>query len=302
MKKAVIALWAAIILSIAPAMDALYNSFIYITNNFKDKPLTLDGRGWQKGQKIVPTYKTKMFKGSYKDIKYPGYRCKVSNALAIPPEWKCVADARIPVPSTVEQKIVKDKIKIWPGQTVKVGKVDRDLTSLKLMAWQKKVNVKNPDPSRLRPALSPVYPYEALATSISGPQGRIDLKVIAERVGLPRAYAISSAIAITGASTFGAVIGIIGAESILGIIPGVIVFGGWAAAFALPVVTTVSQKSGLLVVPKTKGDYSFSYKSKLRFGNIYKDVYITIGPKKEAEKVEKEDATMREEARTQEKD
>ena len=60
---------------------------------------------------------------------------------------------------------------------------------------------------------------------------------------------------------------------------GGIVVTGLAAVASLGIMTGLAQRSGLIVLPVVEGDYEVSYSSKLRFGNIYKDVYLTIEKK-----------------------
>lgn len=247
----------------------------------------------QTGEKIAPAFKTRAFKGSYKKIKVPGYDCKISNALAIPPTWKCTAEKRVIIPgSSKRHSVSKAKVGIGPGQTVKIAKISRDQLSLKSVNWSKILpEHKNPNSERFRPtALSRVYPYETLITRVKSPKGFIDFNISSERIGLPRAFAISTRAAIGASGVFwGGAAGLAALETgffaipIAGVVGGI--FAGVTALMALPAITALDQKSGLLVLPPMiRGDYKISYKTKLRFGNIYKDLYITISPKEEVGK------------------
>jgi len=285
MKKVFFSTFVACVLFCSSMANALYHSFIYITNK-TGEILTTEPVEKETGQRVLPAFKTRLGKGSYKKLKLEGYSCKVSNALAIPPTWKCSLSGRKKVPSEVKRSVVSEKqIRIKPNETVKIAKIDRDhLSSKKVKWWDLLSDVKNPDSKKFRKVKSRVYPYELLATGVRGPSGYINFRFLSERIGMSRAFATSMKFVIAGFAGIGATAAVLANLGSFVMMPvggaaGGLFFAGLATLALAPTLIGVDQKSGLLTVPLIDGGYEISYKTKLRFGNVYKDLYITIKPK-----------------------
>ena len=290
-------------LFVGTAAEAVYNSFIYVTNN-TDKTIVREGIAMEAGQKVAPVFKTKIGYRK-KGLKVDGMTCT---------RFKCTAKKRAILPGSVNRKRVKTKIEIKPGQTVRIAKIDRDQPSLKSVNWSKVLpGYKNPDSKRFRPTLlSRVYPYEQLVTNLKiADKQNITLVIASERVGLSNAFgksiaagsiggisgvatgaggiALTTSIAI-GIADSAAVIaaltagGAVGAALTAGVIGVPIAIVGGAVVVGLGGLVGLSilgldQKSGLTILPFVQGYYKVTQKTKLRFGNIYKDVYFTISPR-----------------------
>ena len=311
MKKIKVLLSSLVVftLFIGTAAEAVYKTRIYIVNETGHTILRKDVL-LESGKKVAPAFKTKPFKGSLKKLSLKGYDCK---RTIIPSEWKCTAEKRVILPGSTYQKIVDDKtLSIEDGKTVKIAEIYRDQPSLRLVNWSKALpDYKNPNSDRFRPTLhSRVYPYEQIVTTLKSSAGDITLLVASERVGLSNAFGKSIAAGsiggVSGVATavggsaaavglwlfvaeggiaslsIGAILGTGGVTLGLGIpiaVIGGIAIAGLTGLAGLATIVGLDQKSGLVTLPVTKGDYKITESFKLRFGNIYKDVYIIISSK-----------------------
>ena len=296
--KVLLSSLVAVTLFVGTAAEAVYNSFIYITNE-TNQTIVRETVTKETGQKIAPAFKTKVGYRK-KGLKVEGMTCT---------RFKCTAEKRIALPNSVEQgAVTRSILEIEPGKTVRITKISRDQPSLKMVNWSKVLpGYKNPDLKRFRPTLlSKVYPYEQIATTLKGPAGKIGLLLTSERVGLANLFLKSAALTVAPvvagtavvaggvAATTGVALGIyltvappaaigpvifvavsgVGASLIGGGVLSQLALAG--AVVGIPLLIGLDQRSGLLTEVFGTGDYKVTQKTKLRFGNIYKDVYITI--------------------------
>ena len=289
--KKLLATFVACILFCGSMAKALYKTRIYVINKTKDTFVRGEVKG-EKGEKIAPAFKTRRGKGTYKKVQLEGYTCN-----GIPrPKWKCTANKRLVIKDSVDKETVsEDRLKIEPGMTVKIAEIDRDQLSAKLLDWSNMFpEYPNPDTERFKATkVSPVYPYEQLTTSLKGSDGSIDLTIVSERIGLSTMFSRSIASGSIGGGALAggvwAVTSMIGGGVAIGtaaqfvgaglfVLMGSAVVAGLSALASVGVITGLAQKSGLVVLPFVDGNYKVSYESKLRIGNIYKDVYISLIP------------------------
>lgn len=302
MKNLAAIFFAGLICLFSPVINALSKTNVTIVNN-TEFDFKIENIIKQTGKKVIPSYKTKVFKGSITDLDIGGMHCYLSAY----PEWKCVRKGeRKVLPGSVKTETEEKEILILAGQKKKIFSVDRDQPSIKYKKWWKDVEDKKEVPERLRKALSAVYPFERVNTTlISKEGGLINLEVISERIGNYKAF-LASAAATTIAFGIGAAAGAaVGAAAGAILVPekkkaifiggasgaaiGGLLAGTTTLAVAAPIGIVLDQKSGLTVLDKVSEDalVKVSFETKMKFGKVYKDLIIIIDPIEKKEKEEK---------------
>jgi len=314
MKKAIFTFYTVFSLFFCSMQANRKKTNIYLTNK-TGQTLTLGDIKKETGFRIVPSFKTKAFKGTYDIKKYHNivnpekWSCKVSNALAIPPQWKCTSAKREVLPSSVKKTTLKSKKTIANNETIKVTTIDRAHASIKMVNWAREFKkYPNPSSSKFRTALSTVFPYETLTTKITGPSGTIDYVFSAERIGLASDYAkainqdvkwffqdtmkgggITAVSTLALGSGIGAALLLIGsAVPMIGVsvIAGTMALTGGIMVVSLSVAgvkalvgeiekLVIGQQSALFFLPVITGEYKTSEKLVDKKGP-YDNLYITI--------------------------
>ena len=237
-------------------ISALSKSGIIIENNtgynFKVESITT-----VKGKKVVPTYKTKIFRGSLGDLKKKGMHCYIDVAL---PHWKCIREGRRQVLSDNSRTKYPKKLVVGTEKSKKIFKIDRDQASIKYKKWWPEIEDPEEVPSGLRKAFSREYPFEKKIVRLVGGGGHIDLEFISERIGS------------LNASPIGALVG----AGVL-LIPGI---GLVASGLAGLIVGMVLDQKSFLFMKKPKIE---NLNVKIRYASIgsaapYHSLKISIDP------------------------